>query len=124
MFTQAARAFSASEGRRDGTEVASRRLSQIDAVAEGRRHQDADDRVADGFFVAQSVPFTQGAIEDNHVVAFSLRQGTTVSAFGKSLKRLEVAGLRRQTGLLDPADVGGDAPEVVFDGLDGGAIAG
>ena len=62
----------------------------------------------------------QRAIERGDAVALRLRQRTAVSPLGERLEGLDVARLRREPALLDPADARGDDLEMVLDRLQGG----
>ena len=91
---------------------------QVDPVAEVGRHQDADDRVADGVLVAEPVRVAQRAIELGHTVALAPLKRSAVRSLGERLQCLDVAGLGRRRSSFDPADVGGEDAELVVDGLD------
>ncbi len=94
------------------------RSGPVDPVAEMRGHEDADDRVADGVFVAQPVRLAEGSVEVGHAAALGVGERPAVGALGESLERFDMARLGRAAVILDAPDVGGEDPELVFDGAD------
>src|SRR5262249_15201070 len=93
------------------------RRSEIEAVAEMRRQEHADERIAQRLFVPEFVLSTERVIKSQHVVPFGSRQRPTVGSLGELHERLEMARLGGEPGTLDLANVGRNVGEISLDRL-------
>ena len=87
-------------------------IEQIDAVAEIRRHQNADNGIADRVFMRQTVLVAKLAVVGQNIVPLRLRKRPAVGARREFQKGIEMAGsasarirsIRRMV-VVDPLEV-------------------